>query len=196
VTPVDRQPVNRQDGLAGHLRRRVVYMRDNTANDIVAGLCAEVIAYVDDSTARVRDLEAALREAEEENAELRAYRDRMKRGNHGKRGWPDFLVRVWSKVDMAGPDDCWPWNAYVNPEGYGQMTLRDGNKYYSHRIVYELGHREEIPPGLIVRHTCDQPSCHNPAHLILGTHADNNRDTIERGRHRNGHTGPMLAEER
>lgn len=43
-----------------------------------------------------------------------------------------------------------------------------------------LEHHNYLPQ--VVRHTCDNPRCINPAHLIGGTHADNVRDRVERNR--------------
>lgn len=48
-------------------------------------------------------------------------------------------------------------------------------------MAYELtkGH---IPAGMIVMHTCDNPPCCNPSHLVLGTQAENLADMRAKGR--------------
>lgn len=54
-----------------------------------------------------------------------------------------------------------------------------------HELVHRYSYRKnkgEIPPGLVVRHTCDNRKCMNPEHLILGTPADNVNDTKSRKR--------------
>jgi hypothetical protein len=58
---------------------------------------------------------------------------------------------------------------------YGKKTM------YAHRISW-LIHKGPIPEGLLVRHTCDVGLCVNPAHLEIGTQADNMADMYRRGR--------------
>lgn len=88
--------------------------------------------------------------------------------------------RFWSKVEKHGPDECWEWQAYTGSKGYGTFKV-DGKTLLAHRFSYEIVNGP-IKGGLFVRHKCDNPRCVNPKHLELGTHADNMRDMVERGR--------------
>lgn len=64
-------------------------------------------------------------------------------------------------------------------EGYGWVML-GGKQVLAHRLAYALGHAAD-PSGMVVRHTCNNPPCVNPEHLISGTHADNMADKILSG---------------
>jgi hypothetical protein len=74
---------------------------------------------------------------------------------------------------------CWLWLGQ-STTGYGALKWC-GKMLRSHRLSWEL-HRGPIPAGLFVCHHCDNPPCCNPAHLFLGTAADNNRDRDTKGR--------------
>jgi hypothetical protein len=101
------------------------------------------------------------------------------------RGTP--VERFWAKVDKDTPGGCWEWMAsvFVDRYGYGKFnegTSHDDNRtVYAHRFAYEL-ESGPIPDGMHVLHQCDNPPCVNPAHLRLGTHADNMREMVERNR--------------
>jgi len=90
------------------------------------------------------------------------------------------MDRFWSKVKIREMSGCWEWSGYKNKQGYGQIKL-NGKSVWAHRAAYEIGHGND-PSGLVVRHKCDNPSCCNPSHLILGTLADNAADRVERMR--------------
>lgn len=65
---------------------------------------------------------------------------------------------------------------------YGYACAFWNNKHVLlHRHVYEENYGT-IPDGLVVRHKCDNPSCINPAHLEIGTHAENSQDKVDRQR--------------
>jgi hypothetical protein len=80
--------------------------------------------------------------------------------------------RFWEKVDKT--DGCWLWNAYTLYNGYGRFSINKKTEY-SHRVSWFLEHGE-WPNGKHVTHTCDNPTCVRPDHLMLGTVADNMAD--------------------
>lgn len=79
---------------------------------------------------------------------------------------------------------CLLWTGSRNKKGYGQINV-GGRPRFTHRLAWELEYGE-IAGGLCVLHKCDTPACCNPAHLFLGTRAENNSDMTEKGRNRQG----------
>ena len=77
---------------------------------------------------------------------------------------------------------CWEWQGHRDRQGYGRVG-RDHKNLAAHRYAYSQVHGE--PTG-VVRHSCDNPPCVNPDHLLDGTQADNIADRQARGRHRPG----------
>ena len=90
--------------------------------------------------------------------------------------------RFWAKVGVRGLDDCWEWTASRDGHGYGKLARCHGcSPYKAHRLSYEM-FVGEIPAGLEVLHSCDNPPCVNPRHLFLGTQQDNMDDMVKKGR--------------
>lgn len=75
---------------------------------------------------------------------------------------------------------CIIWYGARSSAGYGQVRIK-GKTVYVHRLAYQEAHGE-IPKGLVIRHKCDNPSCYNVDHLILGTQRQNMQDCSVRGR--------------
>lgn len=92
--------------------------------------------------------------------------------------------RFWSYVAIDDDDRCWAWLAYRNDQGYGRFRV-GREKVLAHRHALALV-RGSVPPHLDVLHDCDNPSCVNPAHLHLGTRAQNNAERNLRGREARG----------
>lgn len=104
------------------------------------------------------------------------------------------MDRFWAKVDRTGV--CWNWTASTTDDGYGLFRL-DGRLQYAHRLSFEMATGFPLDTEDVIRHSCDNPRCVYPGHLLLGTHADNVADKVERGRHQYGsrHHAAKLSEE-
>lgn len=89
-----------------------------------------------------------------------------------------FMAFGWDVTESG----CWEWRGSRARRrgGYGQLNDR-GKMLKTHRLAYEH-FKGKIPDGMVVRHTCDNPPCCNPDHLLVGTLRDNSQDSVRRGR--------------
>jgi hypothetical protein len=96
--------------------------------------------------------------------------------------------RFWEKVKIAGADECWLWQATRTSFGYGSFRVgsaSDGTrrKEMAHRVAYMLANNvDNLPKNKVIMHSCDNPQCVNPAHLSLGTYAENGKAAYNRKR--------------
>lgn len=104
--------------------------------------------------------------------------------------------RFWPKVDSSGgPGACWTWTASCKIKGYGQISAGGRERpLLAHRVAWEITNGP-IGVGSVVCHSCDNPKCCNPAHLFLGTQAENLQDMTDKGRRCSGEamTAALLA---
>lgn len=93
----------------------------------------------------------------------------------------DQEIAFWSKVAVTNDNhECWEWNGAKKTKGYGNVRIN--KKYLTSRRVAFILANGPIISNYIVCHTCDNPSCCNPNHLMLGTIKGNTSDMLMKGR--------------
>lgn len=118
---------------------------------------------------------------------MRRWRSQHPRTTPKKRPGPPRQptgLRFWSHVDNSG--ECWLWIGAHTRNGYGSAHApgHGGKTLLAHRVAWELTYGP-IPDGMNVCHNCpagDRPDCVNPAHLFLGSQAENIHDMIGKQR--------------
>ncbi len=106
-----------------------------------------------------------------------------------------LIQRIHNRMEIDPVSGCWNSNycirdtqvvvngkryKYGNRYGYRQMRV-GGHIIAVHRVAYHL-YKGHIQEGMHIDHLCNNPSCCNPDHLDVVTHAENKRRQAERNR--------------
>ena len=89
--------------------------------------------------------------------------------------------KFFEKIEAA-PNGCVVWTASTIG-GYGRLAHRGKNCRATH-VSWFL--KYGVWPKKFLLHTCDNPPCVKISHLFEGTHQDNVKDMIKKGRHAKG----------
>lgn len=108
----------------------------------------------------------------------------MKRRARKAAGGVELVERIFERVEVDPVTGCGNWCGLWDSDGYGRLSLA-GRDALVHRVVALLC-GGVLRSGDVVMHTCDNRRCCNPAHLRIGSHADNAADKVAKGRQARG----------
>jgi len=121
--------------------------------------------------------------------------------NADAKSWHGNTIRsrFEDKIMFEPMTGCWIWTGATRGNNhYGALKISQTKSVLCHRLSYEM-YKESIPDKLKVLHTCDNPLCCNPNHLVLGTQLDNIQDRVKKQRTRNRYSikqlGPVSGRE-
>ena len=92
------------------------------------------------------------------------------------------IINFWNKVKFGSK--CWIWTGIRRRDGYGAIPINQ-KMYVSTRVAYKLTHGN-CPVDKMICHTCDNPPCVNPTHLVADTHIGNMKDMTSKKREARG----------
>lgn len=95
----------------------------------------------------------------------------------------DKLVeRFMNKIEFFNPDGCWFWVSTKNKDGYGKFWVTGHQQVPAHKLSYYFSSGVCSKNPQFVCHSCDNPSCVNPAHLWIGDAFSNQKDSVRKRR--------------
>ena len=117
----------------------------------------------------------------------------------------DWLLVRLRELKAHPTDACVLWPYARDGDGYGCLKMQRlpdglvpprpglplhprGRQYYVHVLAFAFAYG--TPEGVLVLHTCDHPTCFNPAHLFPGTQSSNASDSRDKGRTLAGERNP------
>lgn len=86
-------------------------------------------------------------------------------------------------VDQLIPNEAGSleWTKQKDKDGYGRLKYMKKD-IRVHRFMLEMKLNKELGSDIVTRHTCNNPPCCNPEHLLEGSSIDNINDKIKSGR--------------
>lgn len=95
-------------------------------------------------------------------------------------GEPERWLEEHLEADPS--DECVDWPFSSHERGYGFLWVDGRNRTVTHVVLERTGRPRPTAPDDHALHSCDRPSCVNPAHLRWGSNADNIDDREVRDR--------------
>lgn len=84
---------------------------------------------------------------------------------------PKLEMKFWSRVEVKGDDECWPWLAgRGGRKGRAGRYSFVGRNFVAARVSFVLQHNREVAEGCEVSHVCFNALCVNPVHLKESPH--------------------------
>lgn len=97
-----------------------------------------------------------------------------------------YIDRFHTKYEKQ-KSGCWHWTAGKDADGYGVYNISAGlgkwKNIFAHRFSWLINNQLDWPTDKpVARHTCNNPGCVNPEHIVPGTHKENAADCYAAGR--------------